>query len=302
MSALFTPIKLGNVEFPNRIVVVADVPVQRRRRHRHRLASRPSRHAGQFRRGPGHRRGDACRAPRPHHPRLHGALLRRQRGGAGARHRPLPAHRHRQARHPDRARRPQGLLAAAVGGRRRAAGRIRTRGRRSRPSAIPFGAELARAARGDAGRHRAGARGVRQFRQARGADRLRRHRAALRARLSGAFVPVAGVQPSHRPVRRLAGEPHAVRPARSRRRCGRRCRRASRSAPASPAATGATTGSPSTTRWPIPRRSRPTASTTSTCRPAASPPTRAIRPRPATTCRSPSGSSARPASPPAWSG
>ena len=44
------------------------------------------------------------------------------------------------------------------------------------------------------------------------------------------------------------------------------------------------------------------ASTTSTCHPAASPPTRAIRPRPATTCRSPSGSSARPASPPAWSG
>ena len=52
MSALFTPIKLGSVEFTNRIVVVADVPVQRRRRHRHRLASRPSRHAGQFRRGP----------------------------------------------------------------------------------------------------------------------------------------------------------------------------------------------------------------------------------------------------------
>ena len=55
---------------------LADVPVQRRRRQRHRLASRPSRHAGQFRRGAGDRRGDACRAPRPHHPWLHGALFR----------------------------------------------------------------------------------------------------------------------------------------------------------------------------------------------------------------------------------
>ena len=31
---------------------------------------------------------------------------------------PLPARRHRQAGHPDRARRPQGVGAAAVGGRR----------------------------------------------------------------------------------------------------------------------------------------------------------------------------------------
>ena len=133
-------------------------------------------------------------------------------------HRALPAHRHRQARHPDRACRPQGLRAAAVGGRRCAAGRRRSVAD-DRAVADSVRAELARAARRDAGRHRAGARGVRQFGEARGADRLRRHRAALRARLSRAFVPVAGVQPAHRPVRRLAGEPHAVRPARSRRRC-----------------------------------------------------------------------------------
>ena len=169
------------------------------------------------------------------------------------------------------------------------------------PSPIPFGAELAHAARGDAGRHRARARGLRQFGQARGADRLRRDRAALRPRLSRAFVPVAGLQPAHRPVRRLAGEPHALRP---RDRAGgarggaeeHRARRAHHRQ-----RLARRTGSRPTTRSPIPRRSRPTASTTSTCRPAASPPTPAIRRRRATTCRSPSGSSARPASPPAWS-
>ena len=73
----------------------------------------------------------ARRAARPHHARLHRALFGRQRGRAGARHRALQAHRHREVRHPARACRPQGLLAAAVGGRRRAASRIRTRGRPS---------------------------------------------------------------------------------------------------------------------------------------------------------------------------
>ena len=143
--------------------------------------------------------------------------------------------------------------------------------------------------------------GLRQLCQALGADRVRRDRTALRPRLSGAFVPVAGVQPAHRPIRRLAGESHALRP---RDRAGGarggaeddRARRAHhRQRLARRRAFGRRRGDYS------PRRSRPTGSTTSTCRPAASPPTRATRPRRATTCRSPSGSSARPASPPAWS-
>ena len=93
--------------------------------------------------------------------------------------------------------------------------------------------------------------------EARGAHRLRRHRAALRARLSRALVPVADLQQAHRRVRRLAREPHALRP-RDRARGARGGAEApSRSACASPAATGATTGSPPTTRWPMPRRSRP---------------------------------------------
>ena len=112
------PIKLGQVELANRIVVSPDVPVQRRRRQRDRLAHGASRHAGQLRRRPRHRRGHPRRAPRPHHPRLHRALFRSQRGGAAARHRSLPARRHRQMGHPDRACRPQGVVAAAVGGRR----------------------------------------------------------------------------------------------------------------------------------------------------------------------------------------
>ena len=79
------------------------------------------------------------------------------------------------------------------------------------PSAIAFGENWHTPAGDDRRRHRPGPRGVRQFGQARGADRLRPDRAALRPRLSGAFVLLAARQQAHRPVRRLAGEPHAVR-------------------------------------------------------------------------------------------
>ena len=174
MSSLFSPIKLADLELANRIVVSPMCQYSADDGTRQRLASRPSRHAGELRRGPRDRRGDACRARRPHHPRLHRALFRRQRGGAGARHRALPAHRHRQARHPVRACRPQGLGAAAVGGRRRAASRRRSvadhRAVGDRRSATNW--HTPREA--TAGRHRARARSLRQFGQARGAHRLRR--------------------------------------------------------------------------------------------------------------------------------
>ena len=86
---------------------------------------------------------------------------------------------------------------------------------------------------------------------------------------------------------RLAREPHAVSARSGRARCGRWCRATSRSAPASPAAIGSMAGSRRPTRSPAPRRSRSWASTTWTYRPAAFRRTRAIRPRPATTPRSP---------------
>ena len=98
---------------------VADVPVQRRGRLRDRLASRPSRAVRDLGRRPGHRRGHARRAARPHHARMPRPLFGRQRGGAGARRRVLPAPRRREARHPAVAFGPQGLGAPAVGRARR---------------------------------------------------------------------------------------------------------------------------------------------------------------------------------------
>ena len=128
----FLPIKLAGLELSNRIVVCADVPVQRRRRLRHRLAHEPSRHAGEFRRRPRGGRGDPRRAPRPHHPWLRRALFRRQRGGDGARHRPSAG-----ASAPPSSASSSRMPAARLrrSGRGRAAGRsspARTRGRRSR--------------------------------------------------------------------------------------------------------------------------------------------------------------------------
>ena len=86
------------------------------------------------------------------------------------------------------------------------------------------------------------ARGLRRLGQARAAHRLRRDRAAHGARLSAAWLHVAGLQQAHRPIWRLAREPAALSAVESRARCARWCRSRCRSARASPAATGATAG------------------------------------------------------------
>ncbi len=192
----------------------------------------------------------------------------------------------RQIRHPDRAFRPQGLGAEALG-RHRSAARRRRSVADHRCLADPVRAELANAARGDRGRHGARAAGFRLGRQARAAHRLRRDRAAHGARLSGARLHVAGLQQAHRPVRRRAGKP----PALSAVDCARGARHRAEGHPARRPHHRQRLAS----RWADGRRrrrhrqgaSRPKASTSSASRRAASPPTPATRPSPATTCRSP---------------
>jgi 2,4-dienoyl-CoA reductase-like NADH-dependent reductase (Old Yellow Enzyme family) len=162
-----------------------------------------------------------------------------------------------------------------------------------RAVAIPFGAALATAAADVRRGHRACARGLRERRQARGARRLRRDRAAHGARLSAT-----------RSCRRSpTGATIATAAIAGRMRFGSRVARAVRAAVPKDyplgaritATTGATAGltADDAVKWVALKAA---GSTTSTCRRAASPPTPARRPRPATTCRSPSGSSARPAS------
>ncbi len=116
--------------------------------------------------------------------------------------------------------RPQGLGAAPVGGQRAARA-----GRRSladhRAVGDPVRRRLAGAARDDGGRYRARARSLRDRRQARGARRLRRHRAARRARLPAAQLRLADIQQAHRRLWRPARRAHAL-PARDRRGGARR--------------------------------------------------------------------------------
>ena len=140
---------------------LADVPVQRHGRLRQRLAHHPSRHAREFRRRPRRRRGDPCRAPRPHHPWLPRPLFGRLRSDPQARHRHRPPLRHDEVRHPARPCRPQGVLAAPVGGRRRAEARRRPLGD-DRPVGAAVRPRLACPAGNDGGRHRARTRGLRR--------------------------------------------------------------------------------------------------------------------------------------------
>ena len=141
MSVLFSPVELGGVTLPNRIVVSPMCQYAADRRQRPALAPRALRHAGDVGRGAAVLRGDACRARRPHHPGLRRPVQRRERGGAEAGGRlgeRLDAQR--QARHPARPCRPQGLGATAVEGRwaaRRKPMRRTCRGRRSRPRRSP---------------------------------------------------------------------------------------------------------------------------------------------------------------------
>ena len=116
------------------------------------------------------------------------------------------------------------------------------------PSAIPFGADWQAPLEMTAADIERVRDAFVDRRQARGAHRLRRHRAARRARLPAAQLRVADVQPAHRRVRRLAAErmrfpleiARAVRAVVA--------EEARRSAPASPAATGSTAASRPTTR------------------------------------------------------
>ena len=282
---------------------LADVPVQRRRRHRHRLASRPSRHAGEFRRGPGDRRGDACRARTAASPTAALGLYSDDNEAALAR---VIAHCRRTGTA------KLGIQIAHAG--------------RKASSQRPWEGGGALPARpGPVGDDRAVAAAVR--------PELARAARRDRSTTSRGCARPSSIRPSARCASASTPSSCTTRTAIWRIRS---CRRSPTSAPTSTAARWRTacasaSRSRSAVRAAVPkthrarrphhrqrlarrraldrrrgrlfaRRSRPTASTTSTCRRAASPPTRAIRPRPATTCRSPSGSSARPASPPAWSG
>ena len=90
-SALFSPIRLAGSRTREPHRRLADVPVQRRRRRRIRLAPQSSRHAGQFRRRAGRDRGHRRRAPRPHHAWLPRPLFGRLRGGVWRASSPIAA-------------------------------------------------------------------------------------------------------------------------------------------------------------------------------------------------------------------
>ena len=213
-AQLFTPVELGGVTLPNRIVVspmcqysAVDGSAQPWHQvHYGMLAMSGA--------GPAVPRGDACRARGPHHPGLPRPLQRRQRGGAEARRR-LGARLDaaREARHPARPCRPQGLGAAAVEGRRAA-----HPGRRARPAVDDV--SRPRRSRFDAKWHTPvalDAVGLKRVKQAfvdatlrSAAAGLRRDRAARRARLLPQPVPVAAQQPSQRRVWRHHGEAPAL--------------------------------------------------------------------------------------------
>ena len=165
----------------------------RRGRPAHRAARRLLRGPGGGRRRADHHRG-ALDPPhrlalREAHPRLP------PRGGARlpADHRGRPPPRHAGLRPDQPQRRPGQLDVQPPAGVGALAG--------ARP-AVPRGAQGGRPARDRRDRGRLRRRG-----RALPGGRLRRHRAAVLAQLDRAGLPVAGGQPPHRPLRRLAREP-----------------------------------------------------------------------------------------------
>ena len=113
---------------------------------------------------------------------------------------------------------PQGLDPADVGGHRPAAAGRQLADRRAVRGAVLAGKPgPARAQPGRVGRDHRGLRGLHPGRRA---GRLRPARTALRTRLPALVVPVAAVEPAHRPLRRRARQPAAL-PARGVRRGAR---------------------------------------------------------------------------------
>ena len=202
-SALFSPITLRGLTLPNRVVVS---PMCQYAANDGSATDWHLMHLGSFcarRRRPGHRRDDQCRARWAHLATLRRALLRRQRSRLEARASISAAPiGDRQARHPARPRRPQGLDHAAVAPAASRSSRRKAPGRRlgHRPSRS---AGLAHAACHDQGRHQADHRAITSSSAQRAdAPRLRPDRAARRPRLSGAPIHVASVEPAHRRIRR----------------------------------------------------------------------------------------------------
>ncbi len=197
---------------------IAHVPVFRGRRLHDRLASRSPGNARQFGRGAPVLRDDRCRADRPHHAGLLGAVFRRKRVGARARGEALPRPRAGETRHSARPCGQEGFHRGALGrgktapprGGRLAAGRAfgdrNGRGRTGAARALPRRDQVPR-------------REICRLDAPRRANRVRCDRAAFGSRLSHARIPVAAFEPARRRVRRLARQQDAF-------SAGSLCRRA----------------------------------------------------------------------------
>ena len=220
-------------------------------------------------------RGHRHRASRPHQPWLLWALFRRLRSGAGARRRPLPPLRYREARHSTRPCRTQGLRATAMGRRWRAASRDEDRGRRSlrrRFRSVPAGRRPREMTTEDMERVRDGFVQAAKRAVRAGIDAIELHGA--HGYLLHSFR-LADLQPAQRRIWRLARRRACAFRSKSRKPCARWC-------PQGHAARGAhhrqrldrRRADRRRCRRVCARRSRPSVSISSASPPAASAPTR----------------------------
>ena len=148
---------------------------------------------------------------RPHHPWLPRPVLRRQRSGAGPRHRQRAARRHRQIRHPDRAcraarprRRSRGKAAIGAEGR---AGPVGDHRRRRRCPGATNWHTPREATEADLDRVRDAFVASTKRALRIGFDEIELHMAHGYL-LHGFMSPI--VEQAHRPVWRLAGKPAAL--------------------------------------------------------------------------------------------
>ena len=257
-AGLFSPLQIGSVTLPNRIVVspMCEYSCEDGFANDWHLVHLGSRAVG----GAGlvFTEATAVAAGRPHQPAGSRHLEGRAHRAAGSHHR-VPPRAGRARRNPARPRRPQGQHVSPMERRRRhraRRGRLDQRRRAQRrfpsPPNYPQPHEL------DQAGIAAVARRFRAAARPRRSRRLRRGRDPLRARLPAARVSLAAQQPAHRRIRRQLREPRPP-AARSRRRRSARCGRASaRSSSASPPPTGpraaGTSSSPSA--WPALLRER----------------------------------------------